>query len=318
MSATLDAGLYSAHLEAGWALERQDPAQVVEASLMSPNPTSFEILAGSTTRLVYEFEAGGGAVSIGSGTVVFSIDVIAPDAGTGASGSSRDTCTLYPGDISCGSAAVCGTLAGDDGVPFHQCIPTCNPVTQERDNDHAPACGSPDPAVPTLGCYGPPAGPFTCAQAGAAAKTHRVPAASASGAVFLNACAPGYMPWLPSATGDSTRLCIAVCAPATTSQGSAANANGVPPHACRDRGANQAECIFSWILGADQETAPAGSLLNAVGLCYDSSFYTYDDDGNASTPEVTTPSCATLASTDTDSDGVPEYLEFGCGPQPDL
>jgi hypothetical protein len=44
LSATLAAGFYSAELQPGWALERQDPAQVVEASLRSPNPISFGFL----------------------------------------------------------------------------------------------------------------------------------------------------------------------------------------------------------------------------------------------------------------------------------
>src|SRR6185503_13089023 len=67
LTTMLAAGMYSVNLENGWALERADTAQVVDATLTSPNPRNFQILTGATTTLIYEFSTSGGPVTIGNG-----------------------------------------------------------------------------------------------------------------------------------------------------------------------------------------------------------------------------------------------------------
>jgi hypothetical protein len=117
LSATLPAGNYSIYLQDGWFLERLDGTTfvVVDATLVSPNPTSFAIVTATTTNVLYQFATNGTIVSIGSGTLDVSIDVTAP------------SCTNCTGAI-CGGACVdlSATLLDNvtTALPTAACVPT--------------------------------------------------------------------------------------------------------------------------------------------------------------------------------------------------
>jgi hypothetical protein len=57
----------------------------------------------------------------------------------------------------------------------------------------------------------------------------------------------------------------------------------------------------------------ADPLLDRVGLCIDPAGRLYDSNDNG-TPETPWPSCAALANTDTDDDGVRDHETWGCAP----
>ena len=156
LTTALAVGVYSVNLENGWALERTDTGQVVEATLTSPNPRMFQILAGSTTTVTYEFSTSGGPVTIGIGTLNIGINVTVTDGGAPDGAGGGGGCTTAPD--SCGTGFVCRP---DPTGAILACVRTCNPVTQQR-SDGVAACGSADPANPNLGCYGAN-GVFTCA-----------------------------------------------------------------------------------------------------------------------------------------------------------
>jgi hypothetical protein len=210
----------------------------------------------------------------------------------------------------CGSGTACQAYAGlfaqaDASPTAGACDPTCNPLTQVRLSDGAPACGSANPDAPNLGCYGAPGRngrttTFFCAPAGDATYTHRVVARGpASGGAYLNGCAPGYLPLLAAQTGSSETVCVALCTPGATSIGSTADRQGVAPATCPAAGATAAEeeCRFWWFL-EDLESTPLSPWTNTLGFCFDPTRYTYDDDQIPETPAVATPSCATLPDTD--------------------
>src|SRR5258706_3157566 len=66
LNATLPTGSYSIQLETGWALERLDGMTFnpVDATLISANPTSFQIVANSTSNVKYLFSTNGTIVTI--------------------------------------------------------------------------------------------------------------------------------------------------------------------------------------------------------------------------------------------------------------
>jgi hypothetical protein len=220
----------------------------------------------------------------------------------------------------CSSGFACVKYAGfDDGTQLlGGCGPTCNPVTQTRDFDGALACGSPNPTVPTLGCYGAPGGTFSCAPAGDSTKTHRVDAAT-GGFVYLNSCAPGYAPLLRRSSADPSPVCIAFCSPAESYSGSSASIAGTAPHTCPARGASAPEeCRFFWFLEPLEDGARILSpYSNGVGFCFDPTQYLlWDDDNNSATPNVASPSCAVLSNTPPADGGVPDHRTWGCAPWP--
>jgi hypothetical protein len=98
LTTTLSAGDYSINLETGWALERSDTSQVVEATLTSPNPTSLQILAAATTNVTYRFATSSGIVTVGSGTLVVGISVSVNDGGVRTDAGSPDTGALAAAD----------------------------------------------------------------------------------------------------------------------------------------------------------------------------------------------------------------------------
>jgi hypothetical protein len=77
LAATLPVGSYGLDLLDGWFLERLDSATfvVVQATLVSANPTTFSIGSAATTSVAYQFVTDGTIVSIGTGTVDVRITV---------------------------------------------------------------------------------------------------------------------------------------------------------------------------------------------------------------------------------------------------
>lgn len=195
-------------------------------------------------------------------------------------------CTTYSGLFQTGSEP---SVAG-------LCDPQCDPITQARLSDGAAACGSPDPASPTRGCYGTfgqgEPSQFTCSGAGPADMTDREPIPPPA---YLNSCAPGYAPLLTAATGNDTAVCIAYCQPADTTLEAHATPGGVAPHDCQSAGGGAtAECRYWWWM--EGETTPATRWSNGVGFCFDYTYYRYDTNRDG-VPDTQMPSCTTLSAT---------------------
>jgi hypothetical protein len=216
----------------------------------------------------------------------------------------------------CGTNEACEAYSNFGTTPtYGGCAPQCDPLTQVRLTDGAAACGSPNPAVPTLTCVGLPSqdsepSVFTCAGVLSLTNTHRTNAEIA-GQVYLNACAPGYLPLLVDSSANPTQYdCIALCRPSATYAGNASLRQGVSPYSCPDKGATAPgeECRYWWLF--EGGSTPVSSVTSDLGFCLDYTKYTYG------TPPVPDPSCATLSQLDLNSDGTPDYLEWGCGPHP--
>jgi hypothetical protein len=192
----------------------------------------------------------------------------------------------------------------------------CDPVTQQRAYDGAPACGSPDPGTPTIGCYGLFDRPFTCSPVPAAAQglTHGMLPLGAPGSAYLNGCAAGYAPLLRSSASSSAPIiCLAFCRPVETYVGNTAGATGEPAsgYTCADRGATASgmECHFLWTF----DSTPTADR-NGIGFCWQPGNYVGDWDGDLNTPDSAMPACVDLPNTDTDSDGIPQHYQYGCAP----
>ncbi len=304
LSATIAIGSYSINLESGWALERADTGTIIDATLISPNPTAFQIFAGSTTHVTYRFSTSLGVITIGTGTLNVGIEVtVVGDAGVpeGETGGCLVT--------GCAAGMVCQRFSTETGTTS-MCILSCDPVTQMR-SDGAAACGSLDPLNPNMGCYGIN-GVYSCAPAPRSPKIHGDSAASSSGVVYLNSCSPGNQGLFFASSTDSTALCTAYCRPAPTFAGMTSSANGIGPYRCSDRGAPAGtECRY--LSGIASSESPVS---NAIGVCYEPSRYTYDHDLNPATATIPVARCADLAFGDTNGNGTSDYIEEGCGPQP--
>ncbi|MBK7774205.1 MAG: hypothetical protein IPI43_08690 [Sandaracinaceae bacterium] len=228
----------------------------------------------------------------------------APDACTAGhfclTGLCLQLCSTVEG---CGADFVCTRFVGFvDDTTTGVCVPRCDPVSQTRLHDDAPACGSPMPGTPTLGCYGFASGPFTCNRPaqGAATQTHgEVAVGPPGGGVFISGCAPGYAPFL----GPTGYVCRAFCTPVETLMGNDAQRQGAAPHTCPARGAvaTTEECRFLSFLADNPSQAVPG-----VGLCLDPTQQSYDHDQDPQTGEIPWPSCSTLTS--------PDHIAWGCAP----
>lgn len=223
-----------------------------------------------------------------------------------AKGTCRSICdsTVAPGaQGSCSTGYACSVYSSffsGQSTLLGLCDPTCNPLTQVRDWDGAAACGSPDPASPTLGCYGAPNGVFTCATAGPASNTSDV----ALPVLTLNGCAPGYAPLLHQDSMSSTAICVAYCQPAPTSLESHPSPGGTGAYTCAAKGAGGThECRYWWMV--EDPNLPATPHSNTLGLCFDYAKYTYTTGGTQQFPD---PSCATVSTSDA------SYASWGCAP----
>jgi hypothetical protein len=83
ISAELESGDYSIDLQDGWTLERLDGTAFVQvdATLISPDPTTFHISANTPTGVTYQFSTNGVIVSIGKGTLNVGISVVQNSSG---------------------------------------------------------------------------------------------------------------------------------------------------------------------------------------------------------------------------------------------
>lgn len=239
---------------------------------------------------------------------------LAPRTAEEAQGTCREICSIDDDSNNCEPNFACGryqkyftnggmnepTLAG-------VCQATCNPLTQTRDSDSAPACGSttPDDATDTgsEACYGLPSGntkptTFRCAaivdmdpnMPGIQNQnTHRVQPAS----LCLNCCAPGYVPLYNESDTNQIVVCFAVCKPADTNNTMPLNAGGdltagVDPDGnpdpgrwtCPRLGATNAgeECKYLWFFekwfhSNDGIVVPLSANSDAYGFCWDYTQY---------------------------------------------
>jgi hypothetical protein len=201
-------------------------------------------------------------------------------------------------------------FANGAGMPVAGlCDSQCDPVTQVRLSDGAAACGSPNPAAPTRGCYGTPGSStyptvFTCTAAGPSNMTERTVIA---GTVYVNSCAPGYLPLMVQSTGSMSVICSAVCDPAATTLQSHLDPGGLSPYSCQDAGGGATEeCRYWWWL--EDPAAPVTAWSNGIGFCIDYTQYTY-----GTMPPTTYPSCTALSSTAFDfSTTVNDATYWGC------
>ncbi len=201
-------------------------------------------------------------------------------------------------------------LVDGGSLSLGSCIATCNPVTQVRLTDNAPACGSADPSQPNRGCFGQFGSPFTCFPSSSTV-VHGEVANPSGGPVYLNSCAPGFLPLLSEEPGSTRILCAALCTPVETHASATSGAAGASPHACTDRGATDAECRFAHFV----EPQPS-AFGNEVGFCLDYADRSWDHDEDPATEPVPFPSCTALTAGDADGDGVADHLPWGCGPLP--
>ncbi len=194
------------------------------------------------------------------------------------------------------------------------CAPTCNPLTQARDYDAAPACGSPTPATPALGCFGKSV--FTCSKVVYPNNKSDAPAAGpSSGGFYLNGCAPGYLPALTAATGSTQQICVALCQPGPTSMDAPADAGGVTPSTCAAAGAaSPHECRYWWWLENTSLSSFPDALSNTMGFCIDYTKYTGNKSGTGTAPY---PSCTALSTSAHTYDATLTDTQYwGCEPYP--
>lgn len=108
LSVELSPGPYAVTLDPGWFLERlsDDGAEVVNAALVTPNPAHLDVRDELVTELVYTFATTDGVVTLGSGALSISVDVVRTEA--------LATCTLVPDYYNdCPSGQTC--LLADEG-----------------------------------------------------------------------------------------------------------------------------------------------------------------------------------------------------------
>lgn len=224
-------------------------------------------------------------------------------AGAQCIGGRCTTLCLVAGDGRCDSTEVClgyFELVGPDRDDVGACQTSCDPLTQLRPDGTACSSGQ--------GCFAISSDAtttLTCASA-ISTLTH---GEAVTGTVFANSCAPGHMV-INDASG--TPRCAAYCRPAETSVASPSAASGVAPHTCTGAAAGL-DCVYLWSV---IPMSPPDARLADVGVCFDRTGRTIDDDGDG-TPETPWPSCATRSNVDgPDTDDVPEHTELGCAPFP--
>lgn len=256
--------------------------------------------------------AHGDCVTVTSGGITY--DSCAP--GLHCIGETAGVCMSYCHleSDSCGAWQICSRYEGISDTEVHGvCDLLCEPLSQVRGIDGAPACGSPNPATPSRGCYG--IGPFTCGPVlpESAGLVHDDIAYAPHGFPFINSCSPGHLPLTQDpVTGEN--VCGALCRPATTHPGSPSGAQGVvgSGFTCPERGSSTAECRFIHLF--QHPSLPDYRTHDTVGYCYEYTRYTYDHDNDPSTPETPLPSCTTVTAADSDGNGVADDVQHGCRP----
>ncbi len=218
------------------------------------------------------------------------------------------------------------------------CDPGCDPLTQDlKVGTNKVACGSPMPALPSMGCYGYEE--YSCSGAAptvtpavAVTLTDRVAPAGA----YLNACAPGYMGILISETGSMTGLCNGLCAALEVDNtalhsgnelGSTAAEAKLPTKAAKAPGdatcaANKkgsegnTTCRYLWPFNVDSAMMlKITPYTDTMGVCFARSHYKYDSngDGMVTAADKNIPACAGLPPrTPTSKLKDDDAADFGC------
>jgi hypothetical protein len=221
-----------------------------------------------------------------------------------------EICTEAPD--SCAEGSSCTVYTNLFDAMTGACSFNCNPVTQERATDNAPACGSPNVADPTLGCFGQPNSSFSCKPAiGPDDFVHGHTAVQEDGNIYANGCVPGN--FVAHFYGQETATCTAYCQPAESNSEVFDQINGVPGHSCAENGAPNAECRYWWSLESEIDTEEFG-----IGYCYEYTTLFVDANQNGVfDPGEEAKSCRDFTPTqDDDANGIFDYIEQGCGEYP--
>lgn len=231
------------------------------------------------------------------------------------SGRCSQICDQAGGTPACGATFACQSYANLFEVNSRTvggvCDPQCDPF---KDNDFdgsgtVSAQQSGSPCAANQGCFGFPGTirptVFTCSVAGDPMLVHRTRCTTANGCapnamgVFINGCAPGYIPLLKESTGSSEAVCVAYCQPQDCYLGNCPpdGQKGLEPYACKAGGmaqgtfASTEACAYSWRFEFDMTGRFIPSRTSdTVGFCMDHAKYTY---GSGANPP-TWPDCNTL------------------------
>jgi hypothetical protein len=214
-------------------------------------------------------------------------------------------------------------------APCPQTGCSCDPLDQDALEGPEPraACGSTDPANPTLGCYGTEGfSEWTCAPSLDRTATDRV---QPTGSMLFNSCAPGYQLILNESTASMTAVCTGFCAAGNISNDPAeiGNDTGVdaasaklhdrPAPAVGDglcevgkKGSNSGgpqNCVYLWpFTVATNEPTIAPEYLDTLGICLSFQQYETNDD----TP---VPDCKTLPKRSANTPGdLDDAADWGC------
>ena len=121
ISAELESGDYSIDLQDGWSLERLDGTSFVQvdATLISPDPTTFHVSANAPTSVTYQFSTNGVIVSVGQGTLNVGISV-------------AQNSTTCSSDVDCGGAV--------GSCQYGQCVNTLTKFSEGTNQWPDDAC----------------------------------------------------------------------------------------------------------------------------------------------------------------------------------
>jgi hypothetical protein len=217
------------------------------------------------------------------------------------------------------------------------CDPRCDPLTQSLAiGMNTAACGSPDPAMAESGCFTFDGIDFTCARIPMAARslTDRMRGyGPASGGVYINGCAAGYLPLLIEETGSMVGICSGICAPAKTDSTRTVNAAGDPaavvklhnkamPEAgdglCvvdKKGSVEPSNCHYMWFYNVVNGEIPASPYNDTTGICFAYGKYKVSINGT----QVGFPKCEQLPPAGAPADPVyGRANEWPCVPSTEL
>jgi hypothetical protein len=215
------------------------------------------------------------------------------------SGICKQICDHLGGNPKCGTDYACSRyeniFESNNQTVAGVCDTRCDPLTQalaigvKKD-----ACGSTDPAMADSGCFTFDQVDFTCARIPPAARnlTDRMKGfGPASGGVYVNGCAAGYLPMLIERTGSMVGICSGICAPAKTDSTQTAKAAGDPaaivklhnkamPEAgdgvcvADKKGSGlEANCHYMWFYNIANNQIIPSQYNDTTGICFAHSVY---------------------------------------------